>query len=888
MDNLDSRLQGLPLILTGPILRRVTTKSVTVWVALKNAATVTLQISDAVAGTKVGNAATQPTVAIGRFLHLLAITVQVDLTPGVVYNYDLSFVVFDEAGHLVGPVPSLTKAIAPTTLINPISYSPFLLPTFSLPPKDPNQLRIIHGSCRMPHGNGPDALSLLDGLIETTAQDPINRPHQLLLMGDQIYADDVSAALLMQLMDASNTLLGMAPSPAAGWHGEETLPAGLPVGGPNYHTHKPSDYPPLSRTGLLGRKGAGFTSADLRNHLMSLGEYLCMYLFTWSDVLWPKTLPTKDEIVASAKAKMKASNYELSKGDINAISGDSSDVEIFRKTLFRVRRALANIPTYMICDDHDVTDDWNMTIDFCDRVYDADNKLGKQIVQNALVAYALCQLWGNTPEQFQVDASNNPAAGRKLLTALDSITSANYGGTRLLQTVLSVHDADRLKVRKPESVYHEQTTWLTVNGVQVSADSLVYNFTYEGPAHQIIFTDTRTWRSYRNGKDATPDLLPPDQIIAQIPLTPATGDRVLIVVLTTNAPPVQPIRGATRHDSLTTRLSKTFTSDAHPDLYEAWELPSLPFDLLLKRLTDKLNPDASGVRHGQFVVLSGDVHFSFASRIVYHAKNRLEDAQPQPASAVFAQLVSSSFKKQNGDTVGFQQDGYFYVPHSPMKLVINQDMTEGYVGWNVPQNSSGFDVGTFNLFDTDGDQAIRPITHDDPTIQIYPFGGPIAGAINLKRAPDFRYRLDYLLPSAQAGVKLNPPSISPPGPGATTAQRNAALQASNAATSHYRDHTKLPGKEKIIGCNNLGEITFDWAQRQQTQDPKKVNHTVRWRFKADDPNISWDRRVDLLLHAEVSPDPEFADTYVMWTTYTVSLDPDDPTYTDFKATSEGP
>ena len=43
-------------------------------------------------------------------------------------------------------------------------------------------------------------------------------------MGDQIYADDVSAALLMQLMDASNTLLGMAPSPAAGWHGEETLP----------------------------------------------------------------------------------------------------------------------------------------------------------------------------------------------------------------------------------------------------------------------------------------------------------------------------------------------------------------------------------------------------------------------------------------------------------------------------------------------------------------------------------------------------------------------------------------------------------------------------------------------------------------------------------------
>ena len=61
--------------------------------------------------------------------------------------------------------------------------------------------------------------------------------------------------------------------------------------------------------------------------------------------------------------------------------------------LKQVRRALANIPTYMIFDDHEVTDDWNMTREFCNEVYGTE--LGLRIVQNATGAYALCQHWGN-------------------------------------------------------------------------------------------------------------------------------------------------------------------------------------------------------------------------------------------------------------------------------------------------------------------------------------------------------------------------------------------------------------------------------------------------------------------------------------------------------------
>jgi hypothetical protein len=286
LDKLATRLPNLPLILTGPILRRVTESSVTVWVALKSAATVSLQIRQGdPGGSTLGAPASTATIEVGRFMHICAVTAPVTLAPGINYTYDMTFAVVNEQGVKTGDV-KLLDAIKPTTVPNPISYLPYDLPSFSLPPVDQNDLRIIHGSCRMPHGIGPDALSILDEMIRVTAADPTKRPHQLFMTGDQIYADDVSAALLLQLMDASTTLLSVDPA-ARGWKGEETLPAGLPVGGPNYRTHKPSELPPLTRRILLDTDAAGFTSADLCCQLMSLGEYLCMYLFTWSDVLWP-------------------------------------------------------------------------------------------------------------------------------------------------------------------------------------------------------------------------------------------------------------------------------------------------------------------------------------------------------------------------------------------------------------------------------------------------------------------------------------------------------------------------------------------------------------------------------------------------------------------------
>jgi hypothetical protein len=888
-NKLANRLAFLPLILAGPILRRVTDSSVTVWVAIQGSADVTLSIrqGDPDAGSQIAEGMA-PTVAVGQNLHIVAVTVPVKLVPGVVYTYDMFFDRHDDSVIQT----SLTKAVVPTTftsgmspapVTNPVSYPPYDLPSFSLPPATQNDLRIIHGSCRMPHGNGPDALSILDDLIRVTVQNAVERPHQLLLTGDQIYADDVAAVLLAQIMDASNTLLGIDPKATTGWQGEETLPSF----GSSAAPFKPSDCPPLCREDLLGRAGAGFTSADLRSHLMSLGEYLCMYLFTWSDVLWPTTpLPAVSDLVAAAKAAMDIGDFDPRDDDRRsrlandgtAAVGDLADVIVFQKTLPKVRRALANIPTYMICDDHDVTDDWNMTIGFCNAVYASANGLGRRIVQNALVAYALCQLWGNTPEQFQFDASNKPAAGRQLLSALDKTTSTGYdSASASLQTIVGIHTAETMKARTPESAFHDQKTWLTIGGQQISADSLVYNFVYTGPAHQIVFTDTRSWRSYAYGDNATADLLPPDQIAAQIPLVPDLGDRALFLVVTTNAPPVQPIRGVTRHDTLTTWVSARFKGDPHPDLYESWELPSLSLDRLLKRVTDKLKPDTWDDHYGQCLILSGDVHHSFATRLVYRATNRYGDTQAQSANVVFAQLVASSFKKQDDDTVGFQRDGYFYVPQFLGNALIFKDMSEGYVGWNVAPGAAPYKVGSQNFSTPISrySKDIRDITNDAPTIQIYPMSAR-TDAINLTRKPDYRYRFDYLEPSAQSiDFRVAVPIGPAPGPGATPSQRAAALQTFNAATANYRAHNQNAGTQKVIGRNNIGEITLDWGARDNTGDHKQVNHTVRWRMIPAFPGNS-------------TPDPDFTGTYVVWTTYTVSLDPGDQAFKDYTATVEPP
>jgi hypothetical protein len=829
--SLKTSLGRKPMVLAGPILRKTTRTSVTVWLALKTRARVTLTITDEQG--KLVMTGDEDTVEVGTNLHIVAVTgkpVSERLSEGVVYHYDL---VFDTGTNSV-PFSTATDNAR-------LGYDASKKPSFSLPPADLNRLRILQGSCRMPHANGRDTLPLIDDLIATTASNAYARPHQLLMTGDQIYADDVSQALLLMLIEASDVLLGWTeaiPIPGSALFAPP-LPAGtrmLVLGGPDM--------------GKLGGVTAGFTSVDLHSHLMSLGEYLCMYLFVWSDVLWPDSLPTSAQVMEPIYDRFgrETAWQWYPRSNERTISDETTVVAAFAKTLWQVRRVLANVPSYMVFDDHEVTDDWNMTRNFCADVYGHD--LGKRIVQNALVAYSLCQHWGNAPEQFAgatspgakliallTPASSTPAPATPLPAPSSSDGAARYDlNSPALRKLIGMHDFDVQKHHADSGNFHDP-------------GALLYDYTVEGEGHQIVVTDTRSWRSYPLGRNSPGHLLPKDEITRQIVKTPALGNRLLIVVLSTNAPPVGPIRAAARHAF----LAQTFSH--YPDIFEAWEIPSIPFDRLLTALTEKLPTDTTGRHTGAVLLLSGDVHHSYASRLVFRAEKRFE-AQPQaPATAVLAQLVASSFKKQTDDTIGFQDHGYTFAPKIAHILdFIPRHGSEGYVGWDVPPGTK-LDIGTATRAAPHvGGVSGLKIDYVAPTHALQSEDSGTFYSVKLTKLPDYRYRLDYLTPTSQGATFPPGPVIAPLPAGASPADRKKAAQTFAAAHSQYRLNRASPGADPIIGVNNFSEITFDWGA---TADTRKVNHTLRW----------------------FSRSPPFPQT---WTTYSVSLNPADTAYTDIK------
>jgi hypothetical protein len=109
-NSLADRLATLPLVLAGPILRQVTESKVTVWLALKGKATVTLTVfNENNQHVMSGEAQTTP---VGTALHVVAVTATVlppfdTLRENVVYESASA----NTQGHFrsLRPVASCTR-----------------------------------------------------------------------------------------------------------------------------------------------------------------------------------------------------------------------------------------------------------------------------------------------------------------------------------------------------------------------------------------------------------------------------------------------------------------------------------------------------------------------------------------------------------------------------------------------------------------------------------------------------------------------------------------------------------------------------------------------------------------------------------------------------------
>lgn len=506
------------LILCGPIVRKVDSSSVSVLLVTRRPCEVRLRIyarhDDAVASFVMKGA--RSTIALGSRggAHAVVVTASggQGLTWGETYFYDLEL-------ELGGGGTKQTKQLyddgvlvasfAVSTDLALLRYKGFERPSFALPPEDPSKLRILHGSCRKPHGDGVDAMEYVDKLIAAAVAKPREvRPQQLFLTGDQIYADDVHLNLLAALREFAADAIGL----------DEDAEIVAETGGASLD-------PGVRRAACQIAK---LTSGSCDSHLFGVAELYAMYLFVWSLEPWrgPQALLTKkalSEFVSSIPA---------------------------------VRRALANIATYMIFDDHEITDDWFIRGSWSGKVL--GTPLGRRIVRNGLAAYSLFQHWGNDPA---------------------SMDHAPPGQPSLLATLDGWSGCARSNAPVPDSLL-------------AAAANRTWSWRWEGTSHEVIGLDTRTRRDFGTAGSTSVSLLSQQEIAAV--LGGAGRGRFTLVV---SAAPILGARLIEWIQSKANKLGWGLKVDA-----ESWS-QSATYEDLLRALLGRT----------PVLVLSGDVHFGFGA-----------------------------------------------------------------------------------------------------------------------------------------------------------------------------------------------------------------------------------------------------------------------------------
>lgn len=364
----------LPTVIAGPILRRVTPDHVALWLVTTRRVSLTLELFPAGADDMhINLAAHDRTVAVGAhaFVHLIDVDLAdagLDRLPvDVPIGYDLW--IDDEPRSVAQREPGLCFEGEPH-------------PRFVIRQR---LTHVLHGSCRRPHHDSRDGMARAEAWLAQRRADPDAWPGQLLLTGDQIYADDVAGPLLAAI-HVTIDRLGLWPEALEG----ATVADSAALYASPYTYYERDQLLPKERANRVlrdrffgGTRKPVFTSACSGNHLITFAEMMAMYLLTWSDTLW------RDLVVSPPRlAEAHAERYR----------DEQRIIDAFVSELPAARRLLANVPTSMIFDDHDITDDWNLTAAWEGSAY--GHPFSRRIIGNALIAYTLCQGWLNTPAAF--------------------------------------------------------------------------------------------------------------------------------------------------------------------------------------------------------------------------------------------------------------------------------------------------------------------------------------------------------------------------------------------------------------------------------------------------------------------------------------------------------
>lgn len=527
-------LQSLPPVLAGPLLRRLEPKRVVLWLVASRELKLVMRLQHAQGSTlDIHLHAHCQIVPVGRhsFIHLIDVPLTDALPLDVNIHYDL----FIDGCGIAQWAPHLL-------------YAGATLPDFVVHGRIH---QLVHGSCRKPHHRADDGLLCIDRLL---AQAPTvaQRPALLMMSGDQVYADDVAGPMLRAIHELiarlglfDEYLEGAVVDDSAALYGHRA----------SYY-HRADLLPALDSNETLRERFFGgvkkpiFTSSTADNHLVTFAEVIAMYLLAWSPTPWTLISPQPPQL--SAQEQQRYAREQI-------------QIDQFRSGLPGVARVFAHLSTLMIFDDHDITYDWNLSAQWEETAY--GHPFSKRIIGNALMAYLLCQGWGNQPKVFGELVSQTQALANQ---AQDNHLDATQQD-ELVTTLLKFQQWH----------YVLPTT----------------------PALVVLDTRTRRWRSEFTLKQ--PSGLLDWEALSE--LQQALLDHPSAIIVSP-----APVFGV----KLIETVQKVFSWCGFPLLVDAenWMAHRGAAQVILNIFRHSRTP-------GNYVILSGDVHYSFVYQVLIRHRN---------------------------------------------------------------------------------------------------------------------------------------------------------------------------------------------------------------------------------------------------------------------------
>lgn len=453
-------------------------------------------------------------------------------------------------------------------------------------------------------------------------------------------------------------------------------------------------------------------------------------------------------------------------------------VRRFYRALPQVRRALANVPTFMVFDDHEITDDWNLNPLWRNRVLTAP--LGRAILRNGMLAFALFQGWGNNPEQYKQGKHKD---------LLD-----------LAEQLFAESDAQKQQIVADKL---EPLFGLNQPSQADNKDQLSWHFSLRGPKHLLLGLDCRTRRSFAT-RYGPPGNISDSALKEQIPDKPPDGVEVTIAIV--SLPVFAPQFFDDVIAPLSYRIFDAVSFSKHgnaeikgmpgtnPDAIEGWANDPERFEALLKRLEP----------FRRVVLLSGDVHYASTQQMSYWKKGDTEPAR-------FVQCISSGVRNILPSYLHFLDRRF-----ARLQRLIDAKIGNERLGWN-----KGGDALVELPAGTHAVPALKSHMRKSPAL--LPTTGWPEGT-KIKTPPDWSWRAAPV--RDERSDQERPPALQPR---AFTVQDSAlqsdSLKAYREIVQRHADQLRT-GKSKhgrlMQFQNNIGIVRFE----ERTGQTGKFLHVI--------------------------------------------------------------